>query len=428
MNEKKVKSKTKQWDSSIYRLNISYLSEKKFGKFQILGKNTQREPNLSPDLQALKHRVLQLIWLHQNHRGLTNYKIAWQTHQSSGLAHLDILLRYQKNIKKRPASFNYLLDICPQDLGHFTQLQSQVPQVHITSYSTTRLNLAILEYGQKEDPSVLSNFNYEDSAHYLQIAAIKKDPYSYFQDIMLRDPYNFDLSYYATKYDLSKHISSWSAVKSKLTDIQAAARALTQQKKPNIIPIDRTLIQQRLSPKQLQIFGKYPCFQTIVDFINQIPRYSYARPHKTPNLYIWGPAGIGKTSFINQGPVNLAQLVPQYNINLQNKYLNRYYNHVYGFISWNEFKYTDFSPTWILKLLQGLDLQIPIRYASNVKRDNPLVIATSNISLTKQIQRRFKDQPDLIKLAKSNLLNERIVQVYVPVNMHFMQKLLVPKT
>ena len=420
------KSRAKQVDASIYRLNISYLSEKKFGKFPILGKNVKRQLSLSPSLESLKAQILQLLLLRQSHRGLANYIIAWQTHQSNGLAHLDILLRYGKNVKKSKSSFDYLLALCPQDLGYFTQKQGSSPCVRITPYSTTRLSQAILEYGQKEDPAPLANFSPEQSVRFLQIASIKKDPYRYFELLMRNDPYNFDLSYYSQKYDLMYNVPGWSSIKSKLNDAQAAYRALTQQAKPGLRYISRALILQRLTPEQLSVFDAHPCFQTIVNHLNQIPTYKFERPHKTPNLFIYGPHGIGKTSFINQGPVNLASLVPHYDINIQNKYLNRYYNHVYGFISWNEFKYTDFSPTWVLKLLQGLDLQIPIRYSSNVKRDNPLVIATSNMSLSRHIQRRFKDQPELITMAKSNLLNQRIVQVYVPVPMFFMQKLLLP--
>ena len=426
MTERKPKSRQYQMNASIFRLNISYLSENKFGKFPILGKDVKREPNLCPLLEGLKAEVLELLWKHERHRGLVHYKISWQTHQSNGLAHLDILLKYQKNIKKSRSSFNYLLAICPQDLGYFSQRQGQISQVNITAYANSRVNQAILDYGEKEDPQSLDNFKPEDSSRIVALAAIRRDPFRYFEQIMDMDPYNFELSYYVKKYSLASEIRGWSSIKSKLNDIQAAARALSEQAKPGIRHIDRDLIEERLSPEQLAVYDGYPCFRTIVDILNQIPRYRYDRPHKTLNLYIYGPRGIGKTSFINEGPTNLASLVPHYDINLQNRYLNRYYNHVYGFISWNEFKYTDFSPTWILKLLEGLDLQIPIRYASNVKRDNPLVIATSNISFTQQIERRFKDQPAFVALAKSNLLNERIVEVMVPVPMFFMQKLLVP--
>ena len=413
--------------ASIYRLNISYLSSEKFGKFPILGKDVKRQAQFSPQLETLKGQVLQLLLTYEKHRGLVNYTIAWQTHQSNGLAHLDILLKYEKNIKKRSSSFNYLLNFCPQDLGYFAQKQGQVSQVNITPYSQSRLSQAILEYGQKEDPHPLSNFPPENSLRILQLATIKKDPFRYFQRIMDEDPYNFDLGYYAKKYNLFSEISGWNSIKSKLTDCQSAARALTQQKKLGIQTITRQLIVSRLSPEQLSIFDRFPCFQKIVDHLNQIPQYGPHRPHKTLNLFIYGPKGIGKTSFLNEGVTNLKKCVPCYDINIQNKYLNRYYNNVYGFISWNEFKYTDFSPTWVLKLLEGVDLQIPLRYSSNIKRDNPLVIATSNMSLTQHITRRFKDEPQLIEMAKSNLLNERIVQVYVPVPMFFMQKLLVSK-
>ena len=273
MDRLKTKRKDNRKEASIYRLNISYLSEIKFGKFQILGKDVKRELNLSPKLDQLKAQILELLMKNQKHRGLQSYSIAWQTHQSNGLAHLDILLRYNKNVKKSESSFNYLLSICPQDLVCFTQKQGQKSQVHITSYSATRLNQAILEYGQKEDPVPLSNFKPEDSSRFLELAAIRADPYGYLQLIMDEDPYNFDLSYYVKKYNLARQVRGWSSVKTKLTDIQAAARALTQQKKPGIKTITRQLIQQRLTPEELNIFDKYLCFQTIVDHLNQIPQY-----------------------------------------------------------------------------------------------------------------------------------------------------------
>ena len=426
MTQRQTKKIRKQLNSIIYRINISYLSEAVFGKFQVLGKATQRKPNLSPSLDQLKSNVLELILIKQKHKGLNSYSIAWETHQSNGLAHLDILLMYQNRIKKSLSSFDYLLELCPQDLGYFTLKQGQKPQVYLTGYPVTRLNQAIIQYGVKEDPEVLTTFSPDHSTRYLILAQIKADPYRYFRDIMVQDPYNFDLSYYAIEYNLDSNIKGWSSVKSKLNDTQAAARALIQHKKPGIQYITRQLIQQRLTPLELQTFDKYTCFPKIVEFLNQIPSYGPHRPHKTLNLYIYGPKGIGKTSFITEGPTNLAQLVPHYDINLQNKYLNRYYNNVYGFISWNQLKYTDFSPNWVLKLLQGTNLQIPIRYSSNVKRDNPLIIATSNMSFTQHIQRRFKDDSILIQMAKANLINQRIVEIFVPVPMFFLQKLLVP--
>ena len=423
---RKASNKTNKKWGSIFRLNISYLSVAQYGTFPILGKASKRGENLSPKLEVLKGHVLELILKKDGHKNLLNYSIAWQTHQSNGLAHLDILLRYDKPVQKRPTSFNYLLDLCNQDVEHFSDKQGKVPQLNITPYSASRINLAILEYGEKEDPAPLSNFTYENSTRYLLLAAVKNNPYAYFEALARKDPYNFDLASYAAEYNLATEIPGYSAMKSKLNDIQAALRALSEKKKPGIKHISRELIEQSLTPDQLATFDKYPCFQTIIDHINQIPKYGYNRPHKTLNLFIWGPRGIGKTSFLDEGSTNLTKFIPRYDIKLQNKYLNRYHNQSYSLITWNEFKYTDFSPTWVLQLLEGADVQIPIRYNSNIKRDNPLVIATSNLSLREHIRLRFKDDSHLRDIAYSNLIGERITEVEVPIPMFFMQKLIHP--
>lgn len=414
------KSLTNQMAASIYRLNISYLSEQNFGTSPALGKEVKRQPNLSPALEALKARVLELIWSNQRHRGLTNYTVAWQTHQSNGLAHLDILLRYDKNIKKSRKSFNYLLSICPQDLCYFSQMQGQKAQVYITPYSTTRLNVAILEYGQKEDPIPLSNFAPEDSTRHLTLAAIRKDPYGYLQDQMIKDPYNFDLAQYADHYSLAKQIKGWSGVKSKLLDIRAAAIARLQLSKPGIQPVTSELIRQKLNDQEYHQFYSNPCYQKLVDHINQIPKYGPHRPHKTKNLFVSGPKDIGKTAFA----LELGKLVGHYNLKYENKYLNRYANNKYGFIVWNQVKLTDFTHTWILEFLQGVQVAIPMRYNACKKNDNPLVYMTSNLTLDKHLRNRYKDRPELYKHATQNL-GARITAVHVPEPMFFMQKLLV---
>ena len=417
----KDKKKTKQWDAAVYRLNISYLSEKKFGRFEVLGKNKKRKPGSSPGLQSLKNEVLQLLWLHQSHRGLHNYTIAWETHQSNGLAHLDILLKYDKKIKKSKSSFNYLLPLCPQDLACFTQAQGCVSQIHITPYSSSRLNQAILQYGQKQDPCVLTNFEPGDSVRHLTLAAIRKDPYGYLSDRMKQNPYDFDLAQYVEQYNLDKQIKNWSAVKYKLLDIRAAVIARLQLSKPGIKVITRELIQQRLTPSELRTYDTYNVFQTIVDHINQIPTYGPHRPHKTKNLFVSGPKDIGKTAFA----LRLGELVGHYNLKYQNKYLNRYSNNKYGFILWNQVKLTDFTHTWILEFLQGVQVAIPMRYNACKKNDNPIVYMTSNLTLDTHLRNRFQNSSELYTHASQNL-GSRITAVHVPVPMFFMQKLLVP--
>lgn len=410
-----------QKKGSVFRLNISYLSEKKFGRHPVLGKNEKRPMNQSVELQQLKKQVLDLLLQHEKHRGLDCYRIAWQTHQSCGLAHLDILLKFEKPIKKTSGSFNYLLDICPQDLEHFSLEQKQIGQIYITSYSLSRLNKAILEYGQKQDPLTLNTFTPEQSERFLIIAALKKDCYGYLSDKMKQDPYNFDLAEYVDRYQLDKFVNCWSSIKHKLLDIRAAVLARLQLSKPGIRLITPELIRQRLSLDELELFKTHECFQQIVDHLNQISIYGANRPHKTSNLFLHGPKSTGKTALTTE----LAKLVGYYNLKYQNKYLNRYSNQKYGFIIWNQTKFTDFSHTWILEFLEGVEVPIPMRYNVCKKSDNPLVIMTSNLSLLKHIELRFKQDVELQRMATENL-GARITSVYVPIPMFFMQKLLVP--
>lgn len=208
-----TKTRVPRPKASIYRLIISFLHGDIFGKFQVLEKNAKREPNLSPSLDTLKCLVLEQLLLHEKHRGLSNYTIAWETHPSNGLAHLDILLKYDHAISKSASSFNYLLSLCPQDLNY---LPNQKPKVNITHYALSRLNVAIMEYGKKEDPEPLNTFSPEQSCYYLILSKIKKDPYSYLRDRMAEDPYNFDLADYCVSYNLDKAIPRWAAIKAKL--------------------------------------------------------------------------------------------------------------------------------------------------------------------------------------------------------------------
>ena len=415
-----TKKKRIQLQASVFRLNISYLSGAVFGTWISYGKKQKREPGVSPKLEELKRHVLELLMHNESHRGLKNYTIVWQTHTSCQRAHLDILLLYDKPIKKSQSSFDYLLQICPQDLDFFSDKQGKKPQIFITSYSLSRLNTAILEYGMKEDPDPLNTFSPEDSVRHLTLSAIKVDPYGYLEDRMREDPYNFDLAEYVDAYNLAKQIKGWSGIKHKLCDIRCAVIARLQLQKPGIQLITRELIQSTLTYDELLVFDTYPCFQTIVDHLNQIPKYGPQRPHKTKNLFISGRKDIGKTALA----LELGKLVGNYNVKYQNKYLNRYSNRKYGFIVWNEVKLTDFTHTWILEFLEGMEVSIPMRYNTCRKTDNPLVYMTSNLTLDEHIRNRYRDNDYLYQHAVQNL-GARITAVEVPVPMFFMQKLLI---
>lgn len=404
----------------VFRIIISFLDYPK--NIQFKGKKVLRQKNIRPDLQ--KQKAIVLDSLLQKEKDLQFYKIAWETHERNLLPHLDILLTYSKRVKKHDNSYNYLLPHCPQVLSEFPN-DKQVPQTRIVGYTISQLSSAVLDYGQKEDPQPLSNFTQQNTNRYIVLNKLKQDAYGFLQQEMKKDPYNFDLAEYVEAYDLASVVHDYNSVKSKLLDIRAAVIARLELSKPGFHRITPQLIRQRLTPSELQHFElfKDKAYQTIIDHLNQICQYGPKRPHKTSNLFLVGPKNTGKTALTEV----LAKTVGRYNVKYENKYLNRYSNNKYGFIVWNEVKFTDFSHNWILQFLEGIEVAIPMRYNSCLKKDNPLIILTSNLSLQQHVKKRFSDSKVLYKNAMQNL-GARITQVHIPKghDIFFLQKLIIP--
>ena len=414
-------SKRIQLQASIYRLNISYLTG--YGTFQILGKDTKRMIGRCPELDSLKSQVLQRLIFYQKHRGLKYYSIAWQTHQSTGEPHLDILITYDKNIIKSLSSFNYLLELCSQRTSETT------PGVFITPYPKTRLNKAIFQYGSKEDPSVISNFP-EDTSSILQTYQFQKDPYTYLQNQMRKDPLHFNLEQYASINNLYKYISNWSSIKSKLKDSQTATANRLLKNKPGFKYISQHLIESVLDSNELERFYSWEGYQIIVNYLNQIVTYSYKRPLKTMNLLITGNPNIGKTSFIQKDFNDTHNCIERYCslYPMSSKtWWPNYKSETYQLISWNQTKLTAYSYDVILKVLEGSKVDLPQKGTSTLKYDNPLVLMTSNMTLDQMIKQKFGYSQDLMDMARQNLA-VRIQNVIVPkgYDLFLLQKLLIP--
>ena len=419
-SQKKSTKKDLRLQSCIYRLNISYLSN--YGTYSILGKDTKRRPNISLKLERLKSDVLQLILFHQRPKDLRYYSIAWQTHQSTGQPHLDILLIYDKSIKKSPSSYNYLLPLCPQRQSLTT------PGIFITGYSKNKLNKAILQYGFKEDPNPLSTLP-TDLSSYLNIKQLQKDPYRYLELQMLKDPLHFNLEQYVRAHDLAQYIKSWSSIKNKLKDMQVAAANLKLKNRPGFRYIDRKHIQYSLSPSQLAIFDSWIGYQTIVNYLNQVPTLGNKRPMKTLNLLITGSASIGKTSLFHNphhGPdqVCVEDFCAIYPMGMST-WFPKYQSNVYKLILWNEAKLTSYSYDTILKFLEGSYVDLPTKGGIAPKRDNPLIIMTSNLTLEEMIVQKFNYNYQYQQMARKNLA-VRVKNVIVPqgYDLFLLQKLL----
>ena len=413
--------------NSIFRLVISNLTG--YDTFHLVPKGTKRSAGISPALDSLKQRVLDYLLREQSKRKVKpiNWSIAWQIHPGSGLPHLDILLVFQKNVRVLLTSFDYLIK--DLNLQQLPKSDSFTPgHVWITAYSPTKLNKAILQYGFKQDPSVITNLTLQKQQQLIQLNLLKTDPYLYLQQQMLKDPLHFNLQQYVRLHNLDPYISSWSSIKTKLKDMQVAAANLKLKQKQGFKYINRALIEANLNSDQLNLYDSWSGYQTIVDYLNQIVIDGTKRPFKSKHLLIVGPAGIGKTSLISEpnnkaGRTPMEQLVSTYHMGMRH-WFPKYQDGVYKLILWNQMKLTSYSYDFLLKFLEGSPVDLPYHGGATKKADNQLIYMTSNLPLQRHIQLKFWNHQDR-ESARQNL-SKRIEQIKVPpgYNLFLLQKLL----
>ena len=414
---------------SIFRLVIRNIQG--YGTFPVLARGTRRAVGTSPQLDSLKQRVLDRLLQKQSRRTVkpVNWSIAWQTHPASGLPHLDLLIVYSRNVTVVVTAFDYLikdLNIQQRDVGD----QVGIGHVWVTPYSPKKLNKAILQYGFKQDPTVLTNLTLQKQQQLLAVNLLKADPYAYLYDKMKQDPLHFNVQQYVEKHQLSKYITSWSSIKTKLRDMQVAAANLKLKSKPGFRLITRQLIQQRLSPRQLLSYDSWSGYQVIVDYLNQMILQKGNRQQKTRNLLITGPPNTGKSALLWQrnplpGRAAISNFCALYPIGMS-QWFPKYQSDVYHLIYWNQAKLTSYSYDTILKLLDGSPLDLPNKGSVSRKVDNPLIVMTSNMTLEQMIRQKFSYNQSYRQLARKNLA-VRIQNVIVPqgYDLFLLQKLLV---
>lgn len=342
-------------------------------------------------LERLKHRPqLRTSRIKsQFDRGLLYYHIALELH-SNGVPHLDILLIYQKSIQRQLVDYDYLLK-----------------HGNITTYR--KLNLAIIDYGKKEDKDAVSNIPKDKSVFsILEVQNLRENPYRYLELQMLKDPLNFNLQQYVRKNDFNQYLTSWFSLKTRLKDSQQGAATLSIKKKPGIKFIDRAHIQSMLSPSQLKSFDAWVGYQTIVNKLNQMVYYNQNRLFKSKQLLLVGLPNTGKTSLVRQ----LQKYVAAYHLDVST-WFPRYQNNTYSLMVWDQFKLKgSMSHTDLLKFLQGSPMDLQFKGGSTLRNQNQLLIMTSNMSLQDHIKIKFKDS-DQRDLARLNL-SVRIEQVIIP--------------
>ena len=417
-----MNSTSKRFDNSIYRLVIRNIQG--YGTFQPALPNTKRSENICPQLDKLKQRVLDRLLQKQSRRTVKpiHWSIAWQTHKASGLPHLDILIVFQKNIRPVATAFDYLI----KDLKiaqKYTDDQISHGHVWVTPYSPTKLNKAILQYGFKEDPSVITNLTLQNQQQLLAVNLVKADPYRYLELQMDKDPLHFNVQQYVKKHDLYQYIKGWSSIKTKLKDSQVAAANLKLKQNPGFKLITRSLAKQVLTQREYRLYTRHrQIYGLIVSKINEIVQHKFDRPFKSKQLLLVGAANTGKTSLIRQ----IQKHTAVYHMDVTN-WFPSYRDGVYPVIAWNEFKLKGgMSHTDLLKFLEGYPMDLQYKGGSSLRRDNQLIIMTSNMTLDQHIDFKFKDQKQR-SLARDNL-RARIVQVILPpgIDLFMLQKLICP--
>jgi len=330
------------------------------------------------EIKKLKESTLELILKKEEKRSLIKYSIAIQKHVS-GYPHLDILLIYKKKVENSYGRYDYLIKH-----GNLTKYRS--------------LNKAILQYNLKEDKEPLKNFEIKQIIIENK-ASNKKGLYQILEEEMLKDPFIFDPNVFIHKQKLNSSIINigWQSVIKRIKIEQTVVCNEILINKPGIKLITPQLIKKKLTSKELKTFYNCKYYQVIVDHINQISKYGYERPHKTKNLFIYGPPNTGKTSL----SLEIKKHCPVYHLGTKNGWFPCYKHNIYKMMTWDEFNLKTLPYPDLLKLLEGIPMSLPIKGGHAPRKDNQLIIANSNCSLTELINFKFKT----IILRKKSQLN-----------------------
>lgn len=146
---------------------------------------------------------------------------------------------------------------------------------------------------------------------------------------------------------------------------------------------------KQLAKKPLQSLSNLPSvFQPIIDCLEQMNKFGYQRPQKTPNLLLFSKnPNKGKTTFLNL----LSKHYPTFSFPTDG-WFDGYKNNFYKLISWNEVTFIGYKITDLLLHLEGQTVDLPIKGSKVFKDDNPLVIMTSNKNLTQLLYEKYRDE------------------------------------
>lgn len=147
------------------------------------------------------------------------------------------------------------------------------------------------------------------------------------------------------------------------------------------------------------------------------------RPYKAPILHIWSKEpDTGKTSLINL----LYKNTPCY-LWPDDMWFQEYKNDLYQFILWDEFNLLGWKIPFLNRFFAGNPMNLPVKGTHAFKKDNPLIILTSNQPLIEHIAHKYPGKnPERLFTYKTLLARIHEIEIKEPFfqNFHKWKKLL----
>lgn len=342
----------------------------------------------------------------------------------NGDPHFHVILTYDRRKRIQNQSHYDYLDVHPN-------IQSM------------RNMKAALDYVYKQDPNPITNMDIQREKIVAK-AECTSSLYQLLEQEMKKDPLRFDVDDYCVTHDIFKSIykTNYSKAISLIKRAQPAYARAIYANKPGIKLITPLLIKQLLTEDEFEQYYSHPCYQDIINHINQIRQYPNKSPEtmapsKTRHLLIVGDSSIGKSALVDHRPnehypyPGLMHYYACYHLSIGEKFFPPYRSFDFSMVRWNQFTIdSDMFPKRayhrLLDYLEGAPSALPQKGRPPVERqDNPKHILTSNRTLNQHIDKTFASSQTRTQ-CRSNL-GSRIHCVQIPFGkqIHFLRKLFV---
>ena len=354
------------------------------------------------------------LFLTLSQTNLTVHEVYEKLLSEDKLEHLAVVLEtHTQDVNKGKHIHVYLSYVKKRDLSlrHFDFLQNGV---HVEKVKNTE---NLLAYMSKEN-ECKANFDV-----WRKLLASRS---KFAQTLARMSELGYDLAEIQVKYAGELADKPWATVSRFVHEVEDLKSNPRKGLDDQLRWIDRALIEERLTPEELQLFDSDPQFQTLVDYINKVKKFGSAQVHKECCLAIVSAPSTGKTSLF----VKLAEHYNNYTFPADGWHARRYKENFYSMWTWNEWSFSDNSMEDMLKLTEGLKTDLRVKGSKTFKADRPMLFLLDNESWQDKYERRFsylKRQMLSTYEVRRKAFAVRIRELnFGEKNLFFLQKLFVP--